>query len=318
MEIFDCFIDKLTIVGNLNIDLEYALQNLISEPHVYIKGTPTTSCVEGNFFSYGYAESVHFTYDAVNSNAMSKRNFRMEFNPNKISLDQENWLKEKVVYLLDDIGFSRFDLACDCDFDLSDFSFVYNQPLKRGCWYGLDGKLETMYYGSRNSDVFRRIYNKRAEVENKNKKISGENSKIIKRNSVNQLSAEKLGKDFNPIPYLPLEPVLKSVWWRFEYELKNANSVDQLIDLNLPLFDDLRVFKPDYEELSINDEIYLKTLLNEPEMLNKLSKNAKTKYRKLMREMQSELDITDLFRKKVQEKTPELLEQLNSWRKNII
>jgi len=310
MEIFDCFIDKLTIVANLNVDLSYALQNLTNEPHVYIKGIPTVGFIEGQFFSYGYDESVYFSYDSVNSEAMGKRNFRMEFNPRKISVEQEKWLKDKVIYLLDDIGFSRVDIASDCDFDLSEFYFVPYQAVKTGFWYGLDGKMETMYFGSRTSNVFRRVYNKRAEVENSNKKIDSANEKIVARNLLLPVEEQ--------VPLLSPNKVERETWWRFEYELKHATHVDELIDFNIPLFNDIRVFKPDYDGLSVNDLIYLKTLLNEPKMINKLSKNVKTKYRKLMREMQSEIDVTNLFKEKMQKKTPELLEQLNSWRKNII
>jgi len=307
VEIFDCFIDKLTIVGNLDIDLAYALQNLTNEPHVYVDGLPTVGAIKGQFFNYGYDESVYFSYDSVNSKAMGKRNFRMEFNPRKISVEQEKWLKDKVIYLLDDIGFSRVDIASDCDFDLSEYTFTTYQACKSGFWYGLDGKMETMYLGSRSSDVFRRVYNKRAEVENANKKINGANEKAILRNLLLPLDQQ--------IPLLIPNPIERETWWRFEYELKHSTSLDELIAFNLPLFNDLRVFKPNYDNLSVNDSLALIGLEKRPDLFAKLSKNTRSKYRKIMREMQADVDITSLFKETLQKKSPELVAELNSWRR---
>lgn len=307
MEILDCFIDKMTIVGNLPIELEYALQNLVNEEHTLIQGFPTTSNIEGQFFALGYPESVYFSYDAINAKSMGKRNFRMEFNPRKISMDQENWLKERVIYMLDDVSFSRIDIATDCNIDLSQYKILAMQASKRAPIYGLDGRLETVYLGSRTSNVYRRIYNKRTEVESRNKKNQSRNEKIEIQNSFLSQDLQKKTHE--------LEPIACENWWRFEYELKHSTCIDSLISSNLPLFEDVRIFKPDFEGLSVNDEIYLRTLLREPEMINKLSKNSKTKYRKMIREMNADVEITDLFRNYVQKNTPKLVGELNSWRK---
>lgn len=231
----------------------------------------------------------------------------MEFNPRKISIEQENWLKERVIYMLDDVSFSRIDIATDCNIDLSQYKIIAMQASKRAPIYGLDGRLETVYLGSRTSNVYRRIYNKRTEVESRNKKNQSRNEKIEIQNSF-------LSQDLKKKTHV-LEPIACENWWRFEYELKHSTYIDSLISLNLPLFEDVRIFKPDFEGLSVNDEVYLRTLLREPEVINKLSKNSKTKYRKMIREMNADVEITDLFRNYMQKNTPKLVGELNSWRK---
>ena len=279
MEIKGIQIDKMTVVGQLNTELSYALQNAVDEPHVRIKGLPTTGYIEGQFFFYGYSEPVYYCYDDVNSNAMGKRNFRMEFNPSKITSEQTQWLKDRIIYVLDDVGITRLDLAFDCDFDLSLFNFEFKSALKSSEHKDRTGKIETMYFGSRNSDIYYRIYNKKLELKEKQDVIID-------------------------------EPIL----WRYEIEMKNADTIEKIIDYKLPIFDDKRIIQYDVDSLPVNDSLIITGLLAKPELMGRLSKNTRTKYRKMLKSLGG-FDVTPLFIEKLNEKKPELIGQINSWRK---
>lgn len=303
MEILNIKLDKVTVVGNLNKELTYALQNAINEPHVLIKGIPTSGHIEGQFFFYGYSEPVYYCYDAINSQAMGKRNFRMEFNPSKITLEQSEWLQSKIIYVLDKISITRLDLAFDCDFDLSKYDYEYKSTLAGSRWWGRDHKTQTMYHGSRNSDYYYRIYNKKLEQEKElDKKIKKIEKRKLEKMSIDD---DLLGK---------IKPLLYNTehWWRYEVEIKNADAVDKLIDSNLDLFTDKRIIIYGLNLLKGNDAVMVTGLLANPELMKELHPNSRTKYRKIIKNLSGD-DITPLFSKKLDEKKPELISEINSW-----
>lgn len=279
MEIKDITIDKMAVVGHLHSDFSYALQKLVNEPHVRIKGTPSTDFIEGQFFFYGETEPVYYSYDNINSSAMGKRNFRMEFNPSKINSEQVKWLKDNVLYILDDVGITRLDLAFDCDFDLSTYTFEFKNSLKSSVFRGRTGKIETMYHGSRNSDAYYRIYDKKLELHEKQDIVID-------------------------------DPIL----WRFEVELKNAHFIENMIDFGLPVFDDKRIIQYDIDSLPVNDALMITGLLEKPELMGKLTKYGRTKYRKMMKSLNGN-DVTSIFKAELDKKKPELIGEINSWRK---
>lgn len=279
MEIKGINLDKMTIVGHLDSDMSYGLQSALNEPHVRIKGVPTTGYVEGQFFFYGYEEAVYYCYDELNASAMGKRNFRMEFNPSKITSEQTKWLKDKIIYILDDIGITRLDIAFDCDFDLSAFNFEFKNSLKSSEHRSRTGKIETMYFGSRNSDNYYRIYDKKLELKEKQNIIVD-------------------------------DPIL----WRYEVELKNADYIEKALDYGLPIFDDKRIIQYDLNTLPINERVMITGLLSEPNLMGELTKYARTKYRKMMKSLQGN-DITFLFKAELDKKKPEIIGEINSWRK---
>lgn len=267
----------MTIVGHLDTELSYALQNAVNEPHVRIKGLPKTGYVEGQFFFYGYPEPVYYCYDNIMAKSFERRNFRMEFNPSKITLEQSEWLQSKIMYILDNVGITRLDLAFDCDFDLSYCDFEYKHALKSHEIKSSTKKIETMYFGSRNSDVFYRIYDKKVELK------------------------EKQG-------VLIEDPIL----WRYEVELKNADFIENVLKSGLNIFDDKRIIQYDIDTLPVMDNLIITGLIAKPKLMDKLSKNTRTKYRKIMKSLGGN-DITPIFNKKLHEKKPELIGQINSW-----
>lgn len=303
MEIMDVLIDKLTIVGNLNSNLEYALQNAANAGHAHVKENPSTSYIEGQFFFFGHEEHVYYKYDGINSSAMGKRNFRMEFNPSKLTHEQSEWLKDHIIYLLDDIGITRFDLAFDCDFDLSLFSFEFNNPVGGNKHWGRTGETETLYFGSRSSDFYYRIYNKKLEQQQekqrKNRALEKEKLKKLAIKESDPIAVESLSYD-------------SEHWWRYEVEIKNADTIDKFIEFDFPLFNDKRIIQYDVDSLPIEDNLMVTGLLVKPELLGKLTKYRRLKFRKIMKSLSGN-DITFLFNEKLHEKKPELIGQINSW-----
>ncbi len=90
---------------------------------------------------------------------------RVEFNPNKLSHDEVLWLKQNIISYLDDVSFTRLDLAFDFEFDLNDYYALSDKSVKKTIFYGRNVKPETKYFGVRNSDRFIRIYNKNKNVK---------------------------------------------------------------------------------------------------------------------------------------------------------
>src|SRR5699024_170092 len=215
----------------------------------------------------------------INALAMNKRNFRMEFNPNKLSKEQKTYLRENVVYILDDISFSRLDLAIDVFFNLSEYTFNHLSSLKSAIFRGRTGKVETMYYGSRFSDFYYRIYDKKQELWDKKREVTEHEE-----------------------------------WWRFELEIKNSTNVEQVIDSNFQVLDDLQFIKHDLADLPINEKLKVRSLIDYPEYMEELAKATRAKYRKIIRGLSGE-DITPELREALKEKTPELISEINSWRK---
>jgi len=277
LEIKGLKIDKMTIVGQLNTELSYALQNAADESHVRIEGA-RTGYIKGQFFFYGGLEPVYYCYDDIMAKSFDKRNFRMEFNPSKITFEQSQWLKDKIIYLLDDVGVTRLDLAFDCDFDLSLFSFEFKNALKSSEHKDRTGKIETMYFGSRNSDIYYRIYNKKLELKEKQDVI-----------------------------------IEDPIFWRYEIEMKNTSAIEKIIESGFSIFDDKRIIQYDVDSLSTEQNLMVTGLLAKPHLMGDLSKYARTKYRKLLKSLDGN-DVTYLFKSELDKKKPELIGEINSWR----
>ncbi len=75
------------------------------------------------------------------------------------------WLKQNIISYLDDVSFTRLDLAFDFEFDLNDYYALSDKSVKKTIFYGRNVKPETKYFGVRNSDRFIRIYNKNKNVK---------------------------------------------------------------------------------------------------------------------------------------------------------
>lgn len=280
MEIKELQLDKLTIVGNLKKDLESSFQLVLNNSlHVNILDS-ATSFVKGNFFN-SFEDSVYFEYDGVNSSAMKKRNFRLEFNPAKILKDQSVFIKKYIMPLLSDVAFSRLDLALDINVRLSTFNFEIFGLTKTQI-YSKDGSLSTLYIGSRQSNRMIRVYDKKRQLY-----------EVVK------------------------EDISDEILWRLEFELKGSSYIDKLIRDGFDTIIDFRIIDYDYSSLTASDEIFISSMYLNPDAFSRLSKPTKSRYRKIAKSLPG-IDLSIEFKKNIQKNNPLILDELKGYQANAL
>lgn len=121
--------------------------------------------IVGNLSMSNAERLSHFMSTNPEIRLWNRRSMRVEFNPNKLSHDEVLWLKQNIISYLDDVSFTRLDLAFDFEFDLNDYYALSDKSAKKTIFYGRNVKPETKYFGVRNSDRFIRIYNKNKNVK---------------------------------------------------------------------------------------------------------------------------------------------------------
>ena len=229
--------------------------------------------LQTKFKAKALQEKVYIEYDKVKADTWDRRNMRVEFNPNKLTHEEMLWLKQNIIDYMEDDGFTRIDLAFDFEDDLSDYYAMTDKAVKKTVFYGRDGKPETKYFGVRDSDRFIRIYNKKQER---------------KDNADVEVMSEHL--------------------WRVEVELKR-----DMVDYWNDCFNDLHILKPAWTTLEkINEQAMVYTLLHEESMWGKLSKNTKTKFKKLIREI-SPIDLTELMKSTLKANEKQLKKHIDFW-----
>jgi len=233
--------------------------------------------LQTKFKAKALQEKVYIEYDKVKADTWDRRNMRVEFNPNKLSHEEMIWLKQNIIDYMEDDGFTRLDLAFDFEDDLSDYYAMTDKAVKKTIFYGRNGKPETKYFGVRDSDRFIRIYNKNQER---------------KDNADVEVMSEHL--------------------WRIEVELKR-----DMVDCWDDCFNDLHILKPAWTTLEkINEQAMVYTLLHEESMWGKLSKNTKTKFKKLIKEI-SPIDLTELMKSTLKAKEKQLQKQIDFWQREF-
>ncbi len=180
--------------------------------------------------------------------------FRLEFNPNKITSQLQKKLLNTLLSYIKDVHFSRIDLAIDLyNYNLYDYNIVDLNPRKKAYYYDRTGKLETCYFGSMSSNKFIRIYNKGVEQKVKD-------------------------KNFN----------IEVDWWRVELQLRDTY-IDTYLTGFKDFLDGILIFKYySVENLSFTDKACLDYLLKDISRLGLLSKNARTRYKRIINELKLE------------------------------
>src|SRR5699024_9348799 len=229
--------DRMTIVGNLNKTNAKELSDFMSyEPRFRL-----WDILQTKFKAKALEEKVYIEYDRIKADTWDRRNMRVEFNPNNLSLDEMFWLKDNVINYMEDAGFTRLDLAFDFEDDLNDYYAMTDKAVKKTVFYGRNGLAETKYFGVKDSDRFIRIYNKKQER---------------KDNADIEIASEHL--------------------WRVEIELKR-NMVDYWNDC----FKDLHILKPDWKSIEKQkDRSMIYFLIHEEDEWGRLERHAKYKYKK--------------------------------------
>lgn len=268
----------MTILGNLSKRLESNFQMLINNNlHIEIYDA-FTSRVNGRFFANS-EHSIYFDYDGISSNAMNKRNFRIEFNPAKVADHQKVFLKKFVLPLLSDVGFSRIDLAVDVDCAFSDYQFeLFNRT--KSMIFSKDGRLSTQYIGSRKSKTMYRIYDKKRQL----------------------LEKEDIVID-------------DELLWRLEVEIKGSTYIDELIDKGFDSLFNFRIIQYDFSNISASDECFIQSMYHSPGSFAKLSNPTKAKIRKIAKECCGN-DISVCIRDEVKKNNPLILAELKGYTQN--
>lgn len=261
--------DAMTIVGNVNTERAKKLYDfLVSEPYVEV-----WDALQTKFRAKALQGKVYIEYDKIKGTSWNRRNMRVEFNPNNLIPDEKIWIKQRFIDLLEDVGFTRLDLAFDFEHDLGDYYALSDKAVKKNVYYGTNGKPETKYFGVRDSDRFIRIYNKKKER---------------KDNADVEIKSEHL--------------------WRVEIELKR-----DMVDYWNNCFDDLHILKPDYTTIEKATERHtIMALLFDENEWGKLERRRKYKMRKLMQNI-SPIDLTELMKSTLREHEEQLQKQIDFW-----
>lgn len=220
---------------------------------------------------------LHMEYDKIKGQAFNARPFRLEFNPNKLrSVDTD--IIDTIIPCLEDIAISRADLAFDLfEVDCSEFMLEKKgRPTATKEFRSDTGKLETKYLGASRSEKQIRLYNKKKEQQEKGTDKDKEFASRFKH------------------------------WWRLEFQLR-SRSVEEIFEVINTI-----IFKPfKFEGLPVEAQLYLLALTRDKVVWNRISKNTRTKYKKLLETYKtSDIDYLDLLKNLLKYERPKLEKQL--------
>lgn len=173
LNIADGHIDRLTIVGNMIRDRERVpLIKFFNNPK-YIR------FVGGHINNnYRYNKQIGFsTQDSqvtVQFNTMKVldgSDFRIDFNPAKCN-EEDMKLVKTILSMVKAKRYTQIDLCVNFHKDIMDYKLLDGRRRKGRLHHDYEGKPETIYRGTQNSDDYIKLYNKKVEQkEEKDKDI---------------------------------------------------------------------------------------------------------------------------------------------------
>lgn|SRR5690606_19603314 len=278
-DIFGVSIDKISLLGNWSYwSGKHPFQQLldsIDSPISISKGNKTPE-IEGYIF-----DKIWFKTNDK-KRFKSVRDFKLEFNPKRITFNEDSYLKEKILPLLRNVGFTRLDFAFDVEADLADYIyFDGNSPKKVGKYIGKNGKLETMYIGSKESEWHVCIYDKKKE---KMKELSKEERALAK------------GKEYDAdLTDWEREQLQKRKhWWRIEVRVRREKADPEITKDEL--FQSLHIVKPCFSNVeSIQDQALIFFLNHFPEKIEEMNYRPKKRAQALLLNT-SEFDLVSVLR----------------------
>lgn len=211
-----------------------------------------------------------------------KQKVRIDFNPNTANMKEIEDILSRLKYP----HLTRLDIAVDYfGIDLSHIEWTSSKRRKRNEWYSAKGALETLYIGAPSSDKRYRIYNKLLERLEK-----GEERDIRAMDG----------------------------HWRIEVQ-KRFKESDNILDPTEYLLHDLFDIRPVSKHVDLShiektmERLVVSTLIEKPHELMNLSKNARPKYKKMIKEAQERAGkVLDIEPHEVYEKEKSrLAEELN-------
>lgn len=284
---FSWSIDRITIVGSLNKNIYYHVENdvlildfeqlmRLNENDGYLKsvGQNAWQLLDVHGENIAYIEILKY----------QDGKGRIDFNPNKISSFLLDSMKNFIHDLFLEPHFSRADIACDIIDVPNEFISQYRvvDSVSFKSIYGRSSRLETAYWGSRSSERQIRMYNKKLEQEKKHKIV----------------------------------PKEIETWWRLELQLRRGKATNW----HNMVLDSLDSFaSPHYLPLEIKptERIMLKGLFYDHSEWSNLAKNTKKKYRDLLKLESKNDELTNHLRETFKESSSELKNELDTWLKGL-
>ncbi|HCV7170068.1 hypothetical protein [Staphylococcus sp. HMSC056G08] len=261
--------DRITVVGYLIEGRERQLKNYVErDPRINLRDTGFDK-----FKAHALDNKVYVEYDRRLAKQLNRSEIRVEFNPSKLSDEEKDFIQFVFLDNMRGKEFSRIDLAFDLPINLADFYIMSDKSLKKTIFYGRNDKPETKYFGVRDSERYIRIYNKKLQLSEVDKK---------------EIEDEYL--------------------WRIEFELKR--SMTQKWD---KCFDDLQIIKPKWKTVENQQKramVYM--LLNELDEWSNLQRRTKYRYKKLLNEISDE-DISDVLRETLNNNHEKLRAELENY-----
>lgn len=277
-------IDRITIVGRLNDNIFYHLEN---GDIVNIDFEMLMRLNENNGYLEAVGASSWILRDKWNENIafiemlkFQQGYGRIDFNPNKIKAFLHSSLKNFIHDLFLNPHFSRADVACDI-FNVDD-SFISQyricEPVKTHFIHARSGALETAYFGSSGSEKQVRMYNKKVE----------------------QLRKRKI-----------LPPEINT-WWRVEMQLRRNKATEWFENVKNSLSNFMSPhFMPN--TFSGIERCVIKGLMSDENEWDNLTRSTKYKYKKMMLECVKNDEITQNMLVTFEKSANELKDELDSW-----
>lgn len=191
-------------------------------------------------------------------------------------------MKENILPLLKNVGFTRLDFAFDVEADLADYIyFDGNSPKKIGKYIGKNGKLETMYIGSKESEWHVCIYDKKKEkMKELLKEERALENGIEYEADITDWEREQLQK--------------RKCWWRIEVRVRRDKADPEITEDEL--FQSLHIVKPSFSNVeSIQDQALIYFLNQFPEKIEEMNYRPKKRAQALLLNT-TEFDLISVLR----------------------
>lgn len=286
-------IDRLTIMGNISYEFKDTFRKIVNRSdrvHFY----ETSDGIRGTI-----GKNVFFEVLADTKKNEGKRKVRIDFNPNSLYKEEEEFLKKHFIPCLKNVSPSRVDVAIDTNLNLADYKIMdKNDSRKTHEYRNAHGSRETLYIGSPKSAEQIRIYNK-----------SVEQKKSVKKEIKDFGENEKLNEE--------LEFLENNHWWRFEFQWKEDKWkwLKGLEEYEGTPFDNMKIVQIGYDNI---DDFNLKSNLlyleQNPAGWEEIKHN-KRKKKKLKEAMLEAIrnDLSEAFIEEFKEKRSYLLEKVTSF-----
>lgn len=249
---FDVTLDRLTLVGTIHNDYYFDL--LINGNNIlwWISQQDAIFDRAGILLPELKERGSAF----FNFNTKTKK-IRFEFNP---KYARDNVVIDRVyrtfIKQMNDVHISRMDVALDYEFDFFKYKILDLKPNRIMKPYIKNGKIETIEFGVRSSSYNVVIYDKLKERK-----------------------AKLTEEEFEKLEF-PDE------WKRVEIRLNRSSLIDEVLDdwSSINPFDGIiliqNVRKDDFD--NVKDWIVAKAIIEDSSLMDELSKNMKTKFRKII------------------------------------